>query len=234
MVENTKSGYIYKTTFNNVATSKFGLDKLFPGSQVSGGILIAIALAIVIYIVHHQNDVRLRAAAPAAPTATRRATPVSTTSATSFSPWRSRARCAGAGRFPLLPCRATRSSTGPPTRRFPPRASTASPWRCSPLNNPIAVIFTGCFMSMLDIAGHAADEPDRLQRVHHRRHHRRHRVSERRSRWSSRCGSAGTEEEKTGTTRRPLNRRWNRQYRRTRPAAGVASPAAKRERRRQE
>ena len=51
MVENTKSGYIYKTTFNNVATSKFGLDKLFPGSQVSGGILIAIALAIVIYIV---------------------------------------------------------------------------------------------------------------------------------------------------------------------------------------
>lgn len=50
MVENTKSGYIYKTTFNNVATPKFGLDKLFPGSQVNGGILIAIALAILVYI----------------------------------------------------------------------------------------------------------------------------------------------------------------------------------------
>ena len=31
VVENTKSGYIYKTTFNNVATPKFGLDKIFPG-----------------------------------------------------------------------------------------------------------------------------------------------------------------------------------------------------------
>ena len=41
-VENTKSGYIYKTSFNGVATPKLGLDKLFPGSQVNGGILVAI------------------------------------------------------------------------------------------------------------------------------------------------------------------------------------------------
>ena len=42
LVENTKSGYIYKTTYNGVATAKMGLDKLFPNSQVNGGILIAI------------------------------------------------------------------------------------------------------------------------------------------------------------------------------------------------
>ena len=50
IVENTKSMYIYKTTYNGVATPKMGLDKLFPGSQVNGGILIAIGLAIVVYI----------------------------------------------------------------------------------------------------------------------------------------------------------------------------------------
>ena len=47
MVENTKSGYIYKTSFNGVATPKLGLDKLFPGSQINGGILLAILLAVV-------------------------------------------------------------------------------------------------------------------------------------------------------------------------------------------
>ena len=50
MVENTKSGYIYKTSFNGVATAKLGLDKLFPGSQVNGGILIAIVIAIGVYV----------------------------------------------------------------------------------------------------------------------------------------------------------------------------------------
>ena len=49
-VENTKSGYIYKTSFNGVATPKLGLDKLFPGSQVNGGIIIAIIMAILVYI----------------------------------------------------------------------------------------------------------------------------------------------------------------------------------------
>ena len=46
VVENTKSGYIYKTSFNGVATPKLGLDKIFPGSQVNAGILIAIVLAV--------------------------------------------------------------------------------------------------------------------------------------------------------------------------------------------
>ena len=42
-VENTKTAYIYKTSFNGVQTAKLGLDKLFPGSQVNGGIVVAIA-----------------------------------------------------------------------------------------------------------------------------------------------------------------------------------------------
>ena len=51
IAESTKSGYIYKTTYNGVATPKLGLDKLFPGSQVNGGVLLAILLAIVVYII---------------------------------------------------------------------------------------------------------------------------------------------------------------------------------------
>ena len=50
ITDGTKSGYIYKTTFNGVATSKMGLDRIFPGSQVNGGILIAIVLAVVIFV----------------------------------------------------------------------------------------------------------------------------------------------------------------------------------------
>ena len=83
MVENTKSGYIYKTSFllqdlqladgtfqtvqkgtevagstvlaerGGIETVKLGLDKLFPGSQINGGIIIAILIAVGIYILMH-------------------------------------------------------------------------------------------------------------------------------------------------------------------------------------
>ena len=55
VAEGTKTGYIYKTTFNGVATAKMGLDKILPDSQVNGGILIAIAFAILVYIVMNKT-----------------------------------------------------------------------------------------------------------------------------------------------------------------------------------
>lgn len=51
VTEGTKTAYIYKTSFNNVQTAKVGLDKIFSGSQVNGGILIAILIAVLVYIV---------------------------------------------------------------------------------------------------------------------------------------------------------------------------------------
>ena len=65
VVEGTKTGYIYKTTYGlviengeagykagmGIATPKKGLDKLFPGSQINGGIIIAILFAIAIYVI---------------------------------------------------------------------------------------------------------------------------------------------------------------------------------------
>lgn len=47
--------YVFKTTHNNVATSKFGLDVIFNGSQVNGGIIIAIIIAIIIHIVMNKT-----------------------------------------------------------------------------------------------------------------------------------------------------------------------------------
>lgn len=65
LVEGTKTGYIYKSTYgltfvdgvwkyvegNGVATPKLGLDKIFPGSQANAGILVAILLAVIVYII---------------------------------------------------------------------------------------------------------------------------------------------------------------------------------------
>ena len=55
MVENTKAAYIYKTTFNGVATPKMGLDVLFPGSQVNGGIVIAAVIAVGMYVLMNKT-----------------------------------------------------------------------------------------------------------------------------------------------------------------------------------
>lgn len=69
VVEGTKTGYIYKTTYGlmqvdgawtyvegaGVATPKMGLDVIFPNSQVNGGILIAAVIAILVYIIMNKT-----------------------------------------------------------------------------------------------------------------------------------------------------------------------------------
>lgn len=45
-----KVGYIKPTLANGVATPKLGLDKIFPSSQINAGILVAILIAIGVYI----------------------------------------------------------------------------------------------------------------------------------------------------------------------------------------
>jgi len=48
--ENTKGSYLIKTIESGNYTPKLGLDKLFPGSYIDIGIIIAIIFAILIYI----------------------------------------------------------------------------------------------------------------------------------------------------------------------------------------
>jgi len=49
IVEGSKSGYVYKTAYNNVATARLGLDRLFAGTSVNIGIFLAMILAILIF-----------------------------------------------------------------------------------------------------------------------------------------------------------------------------------------
>ena len=53
--ESGKVGYIMPTANNGVATAKMGLDKLFPNSQVNAGILVAIVLAVAVYILMNKT-----------------------------------------------------------------------------------------------------------------------------------------------------------------------------------
>ncbi len=46
-----KTQFIVKTMTNNIGTAKFGLDKVFPGSNIDISIFIAIIIAILVYII---------------------------------------------------------------------------------------------------------------------------------------------------------------------------------------
>ncbi|MCF0135920.1 MAG: ABC transporter permease [Lachnospiraceae bacterium] len=151
MVENTKSGYIYKTTFNNVATPKMLLDKLFPGSQVNGGIIIAILFAIGIYIIMTKTTFGYelkacgsnRHAARYAGIKDRRNIILSMSIAGALS-------AAGGALYYLSGNTEFFWST---YQSLPAIGFNGIPVALLAICNPIGVIFAGLFMSMLDIAG---------------------------------------------------------------------------------
>ena len=151
MVENTKSAYIYKTSYNGVATSKLGLDAIFPNSQVNGGIIIAIVIAILMYILMSKTTLgyQLKAcganrhAARYAGIADKRNIVLSMAIAGGLSG-------AGAALYYLSGNTEFFWST---YQTLPATGFNGIPVALLAVNHPIGVIFTGCFMSMLDIVG---------------------------------------------------------------------------------
>ena len=151
VTESTKSGYIYKTSFNNVATTKLGLDKLFPGSQINGGIVIAIIIAILIYILMTKTTFgyELRAcgsnrdAAKYAGLKDKRDIVLSMAIAGALS-------AAGAALYYLSGNTELFWST---YQSLPAIGFNGIPVAMLALTNPIGVIFTALFMSMLNIIG---------------------------------------------------------------------------------
>ena len=151
LVENTKSGYIYKTSFNGVQTAKMGLDKIFPNSQVNGGIIIAIVIAILIYILMNKTTLGYelkacganRHAARYAGIADKRNIVLSMAIAGALSG-------AAASLYYLSGNTEFFWST---YQTLPATCFNGIPVALLAASNPIAVIFTGCFMSMLDIVG---------------------------------------------------------------------------------
>lgn len=151
MVENTKSGYIYKTTFNNVATPKMGLDKLFPNSQVNGGIIVAIVLAVMVYILISKTTLGFelkacgsnRHAARYAGIRDKRNIVLSMAISGALA-------AAGASLYYLSGNTELFWTT---YQSLPAAGFNGIPVALLAANHPIGVIFAGCFMSMLDIVG---------------------------------------------------------------------------------
>ena len=151
MVENTKSGYIYKTTFNGVATPKMGLDKIFPNSQVNMGIIIAILFAVAMFILMNKTTLgyQLKAcganrhAARYAGIQDKRNIVLSMAIAGALA-------AAGASLYYLSGNTEFYWST---YQSLPDTGFNGIPVALLAANNPLGVIFTGCFMSMLDISG---------------------------------------------------------------------------------
>ncbi len=151
VTESTKSGYIYKTSFNNVATTKLGLDKVFPGSQVNGGIVIAILIAVLVYILMSKTTFgfELRAcgsnkdAAKYAGLKDKRDIVISMAIAGALS-------AAGAALYYLAGNTELYWST---YQSLPAIGFNGIPVAMLALTNPIGVIFSALFMSMLNIIG---------------------------------------------------------------------------------
>ena len=151
MVENTKSGYIYKTTYNNVATPKMGLDHLFPNSQVNGGILVAIVLAIVVYIIMEKTTFgyQLKACGSNRHAARYAGIPDKRNIVLSMA---IAGALAGTGAA-LYWLSGNTEFYWTTYQSLPGVGFNGIPVALLAVNNPIAVIFTGIFMAMLDIVG---------------------------------------------------------------------------------
>ena len=151
MAEGTKTGYIYKTTFNNVATPKLGLDKIFTDSQINGGIIVAVIFAIAMYIMLSKTTLgyQLKAcgsnrhAARYAGINDKRNIVLSMAIAGSLSG-------AGAALYWLAGNTEFFWST---YQSLPAVGFNGIPVALLAVNNPLGVIFTGIFMAMLDIVG---------------------------------------------------------------------------------
>ena len=151
VVENTKTGYIYKTSFNGVETAKLGLDKLFPGSQVNGGIIVAAVIAVVVYIMLTRTTFGYelkacgsnRFAARYAGIKDKRNIVLSMAIAGSL------AGAAGS----LYALSGNTEFFWITYQQLPAVGFNGIPVALLASNHPIGVIFTGIFMSMLDICG---------------------------------------------------------------------------------
>lgn len=161
MVEGTKTGYVYRTTYGlvdgtyvdgaGIATTKLGLDKVFPGSQVNAGILVAIVMAILVYIMISKTTFGYelkacganRHAARYAGIHDKRNIVLSMAIAGALS-------AAGASLYYLSGNTEFFWST---YQALPSTGFNGIPVALLALNNPIGVIFSGIFMAMLNIVG---------------------------------------------------------------------------------
>jgi len=151
VAEGTKTGYIYKTTFNGVATPKLGLDKLFPNSQVNGGILIAAVIAIVVYIIMNKTTLGYQLKACGANRHAARYAGISDKRNIVLS--MAIAGSLAGGGAALYWLSGNTEFFWSTYQALPAAGFNGIPVALLAVNNPLAVIFSGIFMAMLDIVG---------------------------------------------------------------------------------
>ena len=151
VTEGTKTGYIYKTTFNGVATPKIGLDKIFPGSQVNGGILIAILIAVGMYILLEKTTLGYQLKACGANRHAARYAGIADKRNIVLSMAIAGALSGIAGSLYYLA--GNTEFFWSTYQSLPAEGFNGIAVALLAVNNPIAVIFSGIFMSLLSIAG---------------------------------------------------------------------------------
>lgn len=149
--ESGKVGYIMKTSSNGVATATLGLDRIFEGSQINSGILVACLFAVIVYVVISKTvfGFELRTCG-------------SNRYAAEYAGIKSKSRIvsvmalsgalsgAGAALYYLSGNTEFFWST---YQSLPAEGFRGIPIALLALSNPIGVIFSGTFMSALSIAG---------------------------------------------------------------------------------
>ena len=150
-VENTKTAYIYKTSFNGVETSKMGLDLIFPNSQVNGGIIIAIVIAILMYILMNKTTLGYELKACGANRHAARYAGISDKRNIVLSMAIAGALSGAAAALYYLS--GNTEFFWNTYQSLPAIGFNGIPVALLAVCNPIGVIFTGCFMSMLDVVG---------------------------------------------------------------------------------
>ena len=151
VAEGTKTGYIYKTTFNGVATPKLGLDRLFPNSQVNGGILIAAVIAVIVYIIMNKTTLGYQLKACGANRHAARYAGISDKRNIVLS--MAIAGSLAGGGAALYWLSGNTEFFWSTYQALPAAGFNGIPVALLAVNNPIAVIFSGIFMAMLDIVG---------------------------------------------------------------------------------
>ena len=151
VTEGTKTGYIYKTTFNGVATGKLGLDKLFPNSQVNGGIVVAALIAVAMYILMTKTTLGYQLKACGANRHAARYAGINDKRNIVLS--MAIAGGLAGGGAALYWLSGNTEFFWSTYQALPAAGFNGIPVALLAVNNPIGVIFTGIFMAMLDIVG---------------------------------------------------------------------------------
>ena len=146
-----KVSYICKTTANGVATPKMFLDKLFPGSQVNGGIIIAAVIAVLVWVLMSRTTFGYALKSCGANRYAAKYAGINDKSCIILS-MAIAGGLAGAAAA-LYGLSGNTEFFWSTYQTLPTEGFNGIPVALLAANNPIAVVFTGCFMSMLNIAG---------------------------------------------------------------------------------